>query len=128
MRMQITAAWTWSASGSGLVVSGYPGTSGLSPTKTGLTAADLRAFFGIPIQIYGNPPTAIPDLTLLNWIRYAEDYVEQETGLLLCQTQVASPPAVNPQQCTSIGLTPVSGTYMQQGLDYDLEDAAYDFI
>lgn len=126
--MQQTSLWTWTTSGSFPVVSGYPGPSGVSPTKTGLAAADLREFVGIPLVLQGDPPTTLSDTSVLTMIRNAEDYVEQETGLLLCQTSVASPPALTPAQCQSVGITPVSGTYMRQGFDYDLADAAYDFI
>lgn len=127
--MVTTAAlWTWNTSGSVPTVSGYPGVSGTQPTKSGVSVADLRSFVGVPIQIYGNPPAAVLDSDVLQMIRNAEDYIEQETGLLLCQTFVASPPAVTVEQAAAVGVVPVSGLYMRQGFDYDLGDAAYDFL
>ncbi len=129
--VRTTALWTWDlsgvATGQGPVVSGY-GYNG-SPTKTGLLPSDLQSFVGIPLSMYGNPPTPIPDTTLIQWIRYAEDWVEQETNLLLCPTWVAAPPTKQPAQTTATGLL-VSGAsnVQQEGLDYDLEDAPYDFF
>jgi hypothetical protein len=109
------------------VSSAYP--SGFAPTKTGLTPTDLQNFIGVPLQYYGNPPTPVTSGTVQGWIRYAEDKVEQETSLLLCQTWIASPPAQQRGQAESIGLilnNPLG--YQKLGLDYDKEDAAYDFM
>lgn len=121
------AIWTWDRSNlAAPSVVTYP--SG-APTKTGLMPADLKSFTGVPIQVYGNPPIPIPDTTLLQWIRWAEDWVEQETGLLLTLTWVASPPTRQPAATLATGLQ-VSGVGQVQtlGVDYDLEDAAYDFF
>jgi hypothetical protein len=121
------ALWGWSTptDGSQPVVLTYPTTGG--PTKTGLMPADLAAFIGIPMQIYGNPPTPIPDATVLRWIRFAEDQVERETTILLCQTWVASPPVKTAPETSAVGLGTVSGI-QRLGVDYDIEDSGYDFM
>lgn len=109
------------------VSTAYP--SGYAPTKTGLTPADLQAYIGVPIQYYGNPPTPVASGTIFGWIRYAEDKVEQQTSILLCQTWVASPPSLTAASCLAAGIIPVDPSRGQvRGLDYDLEDAAYDFM
>lgn len=124
--------WSWNVSLTPAVVSGYPSGTGptlIGPTKTGLLPVDLQNFVGIPLQIYGNPPTPIDPDTILQWIRYAEDFIEQDTGLLLCQTWVAAPEAVPALAAVNVGIT-VAGTggYQVQGFDYDLAEAAYDFF
>jgi hypothetical protein len=117
--------WTWDTSGPLPVVVTY--SSGTN-TKTGLQPVDLRNFCGVPIQIFGNPPTPIADPQLVGWIRAAEDYVEQYTSLLLCPTWVASPPLLSPSSCIQAGIQPVSPSGIQNlGVDYDLPDSAYDF-
>ena len=130
------ALWGWdtTTNPSFPTVSGFPvGTSntyptGFAPTKTGLGAIDLRNFAGVPLQYYGNPPCPVPDATLLEWIRYAEDRVEQQTSILLCQTWVASPPAQNAVVTRACGLIPNTDSGFQiRGYDYDLEDSGYDF-
>ncbi len=125
----VKALWTWDTSTPGYpTVLTYPTAN--QPTKTGLMPADLQSFVGVPIQIYGNPPTPIPTSTMLNWIRWAEDWVEQETNLLLTQTWVASPPVRQTQATTATGImvNPASSGIQNLGVDYDLEDAAYDFF
>lgn len=127
-RVATQALWTWDTSTPGQpVVTGYPTTGG--PTKTGLMPADLQAFVGVPIQFYGNPPVPVSPTTMLQWIRWAEDWVEQETNLLLTLTWVASPPTRQPAATIATGLI-VSGVGNVQrlGIDYDLEDAPYDFF
>lgn len=129
--VQTQALWTWDLSGvstgQGPVVTGYGYNS--SVTKTGLLPADLQSFIGIPLNQYGNPPVAIPSTTLIQWIRYAEDWVEQKTSLLLTPTWVAAPPTVLPSQTTATGLiVSGAGNVQQEGLDYDLYDAPYDFF
>jgi hypothetical protein len=90
---------------------------------------DLQAFVGVPIQIYGNPSTPVASGTVLNWIRWSEDYVEQESNLLLTPTWVASPPTRQPAATIATGLTVSgAGNVQKLGVDYDLEDAAYDFF
>lgn len=129
------ALWSWNTTASGIIaptVSGFPSsnTSGVfTPTKTGLMPIDLQSFIGVPLQYYNtNPPTPVAANVQLEWLRYAEDKIEQETSILLCQTWVASPPALPPQAAVATGLNvtdPSKG--QQQGIDYDLEDSAYDF-
>lgn len=135
--------WQWNTSGIAGAPSGQPqiptvagfpvGISqtyptGFAPTKTGLQAVDLCNFAGVPLQYYGNPPRPVPDTTLLQWIRFAEDRIEQETSILLCQTWVASPPTQSVQITQAAGILPqTSAGYQIRGYDYDLEDAAYDF-
>lgn len=124
-----SALWNWDLTTPNYpTVATYPTAN--QPTKTGLMPADLQSFVGVPIQLYGNPPTPIPDATLINWIRWAEDWVEQETGLLLTQTWVASPPTRQVQATSATGLTvsPASSGVQMLGVDYDLEDAPYDFF
>jgi len=123
------ALWSWNTSGAVPVVSGYPiGPGAFSPTKTGLTVQDLKDFAGVPLVYYGNPSSAVSDATIQNWLRYAEDTVEQESGLLLCQTWIASPPTLTPEATSAVGLIVNTPSQIQQvGIDYDLEDAAYDF-
>lgn len=124
------ALWQWDTTGPFPVVTGFPQAGGtFGPTKSGMLPADVKAFVGVPIQQYANPPVPVPDPTILQWIRYAEDMIEQQTGVLLCQTWVASPPATTPYDCRSIGITPATDVgYQVPGHDYDLFDAAYDFM
>jgi hypothetical protein len=128
------ALWLWDTSSAVPTVSGYPsgaswGASGFTPTKTGLAPADLKTYCGVPLQFYGNPPVPIDDDTIQGWIRYAEDWIEQESTCLLCQTYIASPPAYQQQAVASLGITlQTSGVGQVQGFDFDLSDAAYDFI
>lgn len=127
------ALWQWNTSSGLPIVTGYPvGTSsaypsGYAPTKTGLAPADLQAFIGVPLQYYGNPPTAVASGTIQGWIRQAEDLIEQETSILLCQTWIASPAELTPLAASSAGIITVNGGGQVQGYDYDLADAAYDF-
>lgn len=118
------ALWTWDTTGPVPVVTGYP--SGL-PTKSGIMPEDLRNFVGVKLQVYGDYPQPLGDAQLVQIIRMAEDSIESETGILLCQTYIASPPAVLPQECSAIGVSPVNLIYQRQGYDYDLEDSGYDF-
>jgi hypothetical protein len=129
MSLLTSALWTWTSGASGLpmVATGYP--SGYA-TKTGLKITDLQNFIGIPLQYYNtNPPVPVAEAVILQWLRWAEDWVEAKTGLLLTQTWVASPPAFTPAQAQAIGITTTSsGGYQVLGEDYDIEDAAYDFF
>lgn len=131
------ALWKWDTTGPlalpiGFPVSGVGGVSGstfYSQTKTGLLMSDLQAYVGVPLVYNGNPPSPVSPETAQQWIRYAEDTVEQETSILLCQTWVASPPAQSTIAATAIGIQTNSGKGFQvRGFDYDLEDAAYDFF
>lgn len=123
-----TALWNWDRSDPYQpVVKTY--SNGL-PTKTGLTPTDLQGAVGIPLQYYapaGVTPQAIPPETMVGWIRDAEDYVEQETNLLLTPTWIASPPEIQPIAASVTGAPAQSGAGQVQGVDYDLADAAYDF-
>lgn len=119
------ALWTWDTSGLNPVAIGYGDQE--TPTKTGLTPDDLRAFVGVPIQT-GNPPVQVDDQTILRWIRWTEDRVEQQTGLLLCPTWVASPPTRTAEESLAVGLVTSGAGGQQLGIDYDKRDAAYDFF
>jgi hypothetical protein len=128
--VETTALWTWDlsgvASGSGPKVIGYGYDA--TPTKTGLSADDLLGFVGIPLQVYGNPPTPIPATTIIQWLRYAEDWVEQRTNLLLTPTWVAAPPSLQSMSTRATGLITDNSTTQQEGIDYDLADSPYDFF
>jgi hypothetical protein len=131
MAIQGTPLWTWNTGVTPAVVTGYPSGMGQQPgvTKTGLLPQDLQSFVGIPLQIYANPPQAVDPEVILQWIRWAEDDVEQDAGLLLCPTWVASPPARPSAAAINAGIIPVGPAPFQElGFDYDLGDAAYDFF
>ena len=127
MAATVQALWQWDTSSpADPALIGF--SSSTAPTKSGVTAKDLRNFVRVPIQTYGTPPTPIPDSELVTWIREAEDWVEQTTGLLLTPTFVSSPPILNAAACAAAGITPTSTDgRMRLGKDYDLEDAGYDF-
>lgn len=128
MTITTAALWSWANTGTAsAAVSGYP--SGNS-TKTGLQPPDLQNFVGVPLNYYNtNPPTPVPPTVIQQWIRWAEDRIEAQTGLLLCQSWVASPPAFTQAQANAVGISPTSsGGYQVLGVDYDIEDAAYDFF
>lgn len=117
--------WTWDTSGPVPLVTGY---NGNQLTKTGLMPIDLQNYVGVPLQYYNTPPTAVASGTIIGWIRSAEDLIEQQTTILLTPTWVASPPSPNNNVNLQIGLTPTAYGGQRQGLDYDLQDAPYDFI
>jgi hypothetical protein len=122
------ALWNWDISGPDPVVKSYRGNT---PTKTGLLPNDLQQATGVPLQYYNNnPPVPVPTSQLMDWIRDAEDWIEQETGLLLTPTWVASPPEIQPYAASATGVNVATGGYggQRQGVDYDLADAGYDFI
>lgn len=120
-----SAQWTWDLTGVAPVVTGYPTTGG--PTKSGVTPADLAGFLQIPLQQYSNPPVPVPDATLTEWIRWAEDDIEQETNIRLCQTWIAAPPAANLTETSLLNLG-TTNKYQQLGVDYDYSEAGYDFF
>ncbi len=128
--VQTTALWTWDTSGIPLGYGSEPIGYGAksTPTKTGLSADDLLGFLGIPLVIYGNPSSPIPPLTILNWIRYAEDWVEQRTGLLLTPTWVAAPASKQSLSTRATGLVTANSSTQIQGIDYDIEESPYDFF
>lgn len=125
------AQWTWNTSA---LPNGPPvivGYNNGSPTKTGLSPADLQNFIGVPACIQTTPPTPISDSQLLQIIRQAEDWVEQTGGILLCETWIGSPPLDSVALLNSTGfpVQPQSqGIGQQQGVDYDLVDIGYDFF
>jgi hypothetical protein len=121
------ALWNWDITGLDPVVKSYRGNM---PTKTGLLPNDLQQAAGVPLVYYStSPPTPVPTAQLLTWLRDAEDWVEQETGLLLTPTFIASPPEIQPFAALATGVgTALGNTGQVQGIDYDLADAGYDFI
>jgi hypothetical protein len=121
------ALWTWSQPGAGIapVVIGYPTTGG--PTKSGVTPDDVRAFIQLPIQQFTNPPTPVPDSVIIQWIRWAEDAIEVQTGVRLCQTWIAAPAAKSMTESRLLNFT-TTNNYQQLGLDYDYAEPAYDFF
>ena len=121
------ALWNWDLSGLEPMVKSYRGNT---PTKTGLAPNDLQQAVGVPLVYYNtSPPTPVPTPQILTWLRDAEDWVEQETGLLLTPTWIASPPEIQPYaaQATGNGAA-LAGSGQVQGIDYDLADTAYDFV
>ena len=99
------------------------------PTKTGLMPADLQNFIGVPLVIVGGAsPCALDGQALINIIRQAEDWVETNSGVLLSQSWVASPPVVNPQEIAATGTAVTTASGQVQGIDYDVLDIGYDFF
>lgn len=128
------ALWDWNTTNTPACVVGYPSCDGgFLPTKSGVLPSDVRNFVGVPLVYQGANPKAVLDDDILQWIRWAEDDIEQASSVLLCQTYVASPPAFVPSTALSIGILPakvnnVDLGYQVRGSSYDLEDAAYDFM
>lgn len=121
-----TALWNWDTSVlDAPVVKGYNG----NPTKTGLGPSDIQMTCGVPLQYYtpGGNPMPMPPEQLIEFIRQSEDYVEQETNLLLTPTWVASPPEIQTMSPQVTGVPAANDSSQVQGVDYDLADAAYDF-
>lgn len=97
-------------------------------TKTGVVPSDLRDFAGVPLVIRGQPSVPLSDKSLLAILRWAEDKIEQQTGILLCPTWVCAPPARTAQEAQAFHVDTFDPSKGQQrGFDYDLEDAPYDF-
>jgi hypothetical protein len=123
------AYWTWQGTSTNNPYVQYYFNN--SPTKTGLLPSDLKDFVGVPVVINtldGAVPTPVPDTRLFQLIRQAEDWVETETGILLAQAWVASPP-LSPQGAASCQMSitnPASGQIY--GVDYDILDPGYDFF
>jgi len=120
------ALWNWNTAVSGQAPTIINFSSGAS-TKTGLQPNDLRTYLQVPIQMYGNPPVPIDDPSITEWIRYAEDEIENDTNIKLCQTWIAAPPAKSQQATQLLGLV-TKYNYQQLGVDYDFQEAAYDFF
>lgn len=128
--VQAESLWTWGSTGAYPRPIGYPPGGTSQPTKTGLMPTDLQSFVGVPLVYYGNPPTPVDTDQMIQWIRWSEDWVEKETSVLLCQSWVAAPPAVQPgsPQSISLQVSGNAGQTQQLGTDFDVYDAAYDFI
>jgi len=124
-----TPLWHWNtASGTptilGFSLSQFESTGVDRLTKTGLVASDVQSFINIPLVANGLTPTPLTDVQLTQFIRYAEDDIEQYCGVLLCPTWIASPPEITSESCQAAG---IAGTGQRLGVDYDLVDSAYDF-
>ena len=120
------ALWNWNTSNAGEQPTIDTFSSG-AKTKTGLQPNDLRRYVLIPLQQYGNPPIPMPDVDVLGYIRDAEDEIETDTNIQLCQTWIAAPAAKTQQEAQLLGLV-VKDNYQQLGVDYDYAEAAYDFF
>ena len=123
-----TALWDWDLTTNPQipVVNSYVG----QPTKTGLLPTDLQMAAGVPLQYFapaGTTIQAMPPELLIDLLRQSEDWVEQETNLLLTPTWVASPPELQPFASQVTGAPSYSGTGQVLGQDYDLPDTGYDF-
>lgn len=126
MSLTTNALWNWNTTNPNapFVVSYYGGT----PTKTLLTPNAIREFAGVPLVRYGRPPVPMSDSQLFEILRSAEDAVEQESGVLLTPTMVASPPTRSGLQSIAASVNGRAANGGQQlGIDYDLADSAYDF-
>lgn len=127
--VQTKALWTWdtTTNPSKPTVISYP--SGY-PTKSGVMPNDVKMYVGVPFSQVGiNNLSQIPDNVIIQWIRWAEDWIEQKTSILLTQTWLAAPPTQNELQTSGSGIAPISGRPQQiLGIDYDMYDAPYDFL
>lgn len=125
--VETNSLWQWDTTNPNapFVIAYYGG----SPSKTGLIPQALRNFVGVPLVRFGKPKSIlVSDEELFEHIRSAEDQVEQDTGLLLCPTSVASPPCRSGLQSLGAGIIGrAANGGQQQGVDYDLPDAPYDF-
>lgn len=120
------ALWNWNIAVSGQAPTITTFSSGAT-TKTGLQPNDLRAYAKVPLQEYGNPPIPMSDNDVFKLIRYAEDEIENDTSIKLCQTWIAAPPAKSQKEAQLLGLV-TNNNYQQLGIDYDFQEAAYDFF
>lgn len=116
--------WTTSVAGQQPIVNTF---SSGAKTKTGLQPNDLRQYVQVPLQQYGNPPVPIDDPTIFGFIRWAEDEVENDTNIKLCQTWIAAPAAKTQQETQLLGLV-TKANYQQLGVDYDYAETGYDFM
>ena len=120
------ALWTWNTAVAGAAPTVETFSSG-AKTKTGLQPNDLRNYVQVPIQRYGNPPQPIDDCDIFGVIRDAEDEIEKETNIRLCQTWIAAPAAKTAQETQLLGLV-TQNNYQQLGIDYDYAEPGYDFF
>ncbi len=120
-----SAQWTWNLTGTQPVVVSYPTTNG--PTKSGLMPIDVTNYLQMTVQQFTNPPVPVSDAVMLQWIRWAEDDIEQETNIRLCQTWIAAPAARNLNETGLLRLG-TTNLYQQLGVDYDFSEPAYDFF
>jgi hypothetical protein len=120
------ALWGWSPPQAGMpsVVETYPTTGG--PTKSGLLPADLSNFLQMPLQRFGASPVPVPDSVATQWIRWAEDDIENETNIRLCQTWIAAPPAKSQLELQQLRLG-AAYNYQQLGVENDFAEPEYDF-
>lgn len=120
------ALWNWNTPiGEAPSVNSYPPNG--APTKSGVLPSDLANFMGTPIQTFSNPPVPFSDATIIGWLRYAEDEIETDTNIRLCQTWIASPPTKSKYATEAVNLI-TKYQYQQLGVDYDYADAPYDFF
>ena len=126
------AQWTWQGTSTNTPSVQYYFNN--SPTKSGITANDLRNFVGVPFLIGGgtpaNPtPSLMSDSQVWQMLRQAEDWVEQESGILLTQAWIASPPVTSGgAQAISLVTTSPAASGQVLGVDYDMLDPGYDFF
>lgn len=118
--------WTWTTpvTGQAAQVTGFPPNG--QPTKSGVTPLDLQNYMLIPLA-YGNPPVPVDNSVVQGWIRYAEDEIEAVTNIRLCQTFIAAPAAKTNAQVVALNIKPMYN-YQQPGIDFDYEEAGYDFF
>jgi hypothetical protein len=129
---QSQSFWTWTGTASNNpTVTSYTVFPNC-PTKTGLMPIDLQSFVGVPTVINNldGSQTPLTGEQLLTYLRQAEDWVETESGILLAQAWIASPPL---SQQALVTISPPLGTTsngpgQQYGVDYDIIDAGYDFF
>jgi hypothetical protein len=125
-KVQSKAQWEWTTppAGEAPIALTYPSKN--NSTKSGVMPHDLQDFIGIPLTTF-NPTLPIPDSVVIGWIRYAEDKIEQDTNIRLCQTWIAAPPAKTAQEISALNIG-AEHNYQQLGVDYDFEEPAYDFF
>lgn len=126
MSVTTSSLWKWDISNPSMpFVTGYWNNS---PTKTGLLPQAVREFSGVPLVKYGKPPVPMSDSEIFELLRVSEDSIEQESGILLTPTMIASPPTRSALQSAAAGITGRGVNGGQQiGLDFDLGDSPYDF-
>ena len=133
---QSQSFWTWAGTGrsgnNNQTVTQYTNIAGC-PTKTGLMPVDLQSFIGVPTVITQANGTQIPltGIQLLAYLRQAEDWVETESGILLAQAWIASPPLSGASLAIlspTLGTTSNDPTGQIYGVDYDIIDTGYDFF